>query len=124
MADDLKKKLSEEQYRVTQQKGTERAFSGEFWDCKIDGIYQCVACEEPLFGSETKFDSGTGWPSFWQPLNSGAVEERRDISNGMSRVEVHCKKCGGHLGHVFADGPQPTGQRYCINSVSLKFKQK
>jgi peptide-methionine (R)-S-oxide reductase len=124
MSDDLKKKLSDEQYHVTQEKGTERAFTGEYWNSKEDGIYTCVVCGEPLFDSDTKFDSGTGWPSYWQPINESAVEEERDTSHGMTRVEVHCKKCGAHLGHVFPDGPQPTGLRYCINSASLDFNKK
>lgn len=124
MSDDLKKKLSEEQFHVTQNKGTERPFTGEYHDCKTDGVYDCIVCGEPLFDSNTKFDSGTGWPSYWQPINETAVEEDRDETHGMVRVEVHCKKCGAHLGHVFPDGPQPTGLRYCINSASLDLKEK
>ena len=124
MSDDLKKKLSEEQFRVTQQKGTERAFTGKYHDCKQQGIYKCVVCGEALFDSSTKFDSGTGWPSYFQPINEHAIEETHDYSHGMHRIEVHCKNCGAHLGHVFPDGPQPTGLRYCINSVSLDLKEK
>ena len=111
--------LSEEQFRVCREKGTERAFTGEYWNTKTPGIYRCVACGEPLFGSDSKFDSGSGWPSFWQPVAEGAVETETDGSHGMLRTEVHCRHCGSHLGHVFPDGPQPTGLRYCINSVSL-----
>lgn len=116
--------LSAEQYQVMRQHGTERPFTGEFNDCKKEGIYVCAGCGEDLFSSQTKFDSGTGWPSFYQAINDEAVEETRDSSHGMTRVEVHCKKCGSHLGHVFPDGPQPTGLRYCINSVCLDLKEK
>lgn len=112
--------LTDEQYHVCREKGTERAFTGAYWDTKNPGVYRCVACGEPLFSSQAKFDSGTGWPSFWQPLDDQAVESETDQSLGMMRTEVHCRRCGSHLGHVFADGPQPTGMRYCINSVSLE----
>lgn len=114
-----RKDLSPEQFHVCRERGTERPFSGTYWDSKDQGVFKCVCCGEPLFSSEHKFDSGTGWPSFWQPLNDEAVASEEDRSHGMVRVEVHCHKCGAHLGHVFPDGPQPTGLRYCINSVSL-----
>ncbi len=117
-------KLTDEQFYVCREKGTERAFTGEYHDCKDKGVYKCTCCGEPLFDADTKFDSGTGWPSFWQPLNDIAVESDVDTSHGMRREEVHCRKCGSHLGHVFPDGPQPTGQRYCINSVSLKLDKE
>lgn len=119
-----KEKLTEEQYHVCREHGTERPFSGKFHASKEAGTYQCVCCGEPLFLSDTKFDSGTGWPSFFAPLDEKAVETETDRSHGMVRTEVHCRNCGSHLGHVFPDGPQPTGLRYCINSVSLDFVKK
>ena len=115
--------LTSEQYNVMRKHGTERPFTGKYADCKTEGTYICAGCNEELFASDTKFDSGTGWPSYFQAINETAVEETVDNALGMARTEVHCRKCGAHLGHVFPDGPQPTGLRYCINSVSLDLKK-
>jgi len=117
-------KLSSEQFHVCRERGTERPFSGEYYATKEDGVYRCACCGAELFDSGTKFDSGTGWPSFWDVLNNGNVVKETDTSHGMIRTEVHCAKCGAHLGHVFPDGPEPTGLRYCINSVSLKLEKR
>jgi peptide-methionine (R)-S-oxide reductase len=132
MSDKIKKseqewrsQLTPEQYHVAREKGTERAFTGAYWDNHKDGVYRCVGCGEPLFSSATKFDSGTGWPSFTEPMPGDNVEMEEDKTLGMRRIEVHCKKCGTHLGHVFPDGPREAGgQRFCINSCSLNFEEK
>jgi peptide-methionine (R)-S-oxide reductase len=117
-------KLTTEQFNICRLKATEPPFTGKYVDCKKDGIYHCICCGNPLFDSTTKYDSGSGWPSFWNVLSEDSVAEHADLSHGMRRVEVTCKSCGAHLGHVFNDGPQPTGLRYCINSAALDLKER
>lgn len=121
---ELRDRLTPEQYHVTQEAGTERAFTGEYWDMKDPGTYHCRVCDEPLFSSETKYDSGSGWPSFTAPIKLDAVDDQRDISHGMVRTESVCAKCGAHLGHVFPDGPAENGLRYCMNSASLRLERE
>lgn len=120
--EEWQKELSPEQYHITREAGTEPAFTGKYWKTKEKGMYACVCCGAPLFSSDTKFDSGTGWPSFWEPVDRAAVAEHSDRSYGMTRTEVRCARCEAHLGHVFPDGPDPTGLRYCMNSASLDLK--
>jgi peptide-methionine (R)-S-oxide reductase len=120
----LRARLTPMQYQCTQEAGTERPFTGEYWDDERAGTYRCVVCDEPLFESDTKFDAGCGWPSFWAPVGDDVVDTRADDSRGMSRVETTCRSCGAHLGHVFPDGPQPTGDRYCINSACITLEPR
>lgn len=122
--EELRDRLTPEQYEVTQNAGTERAFTGVYHDSKEDGVYNCIVCDEALFSSDTKYDSRSGWPSFWQPIDESKVETKTDTSHGMVRTEAVCANCGAHLGHVFPDGPQPTGDRYCMNSASLNLQKQ
>ncbi|HEV2473674.1 MAG TPA: peptide-methionine (R)-S-oxide reductase MsrB [Chthonomonadales bacterium] len=119
-----KRDLNPEQYEILRRKGTEPAFSGKYWNHKGNGVYACAGCGQDLFTSETKFESGCGWPSFWDAIDPGKIQRHEDLSYNMRRIEVTCSRCGGHLGHVFPDGPEPTGERYCINSASIEFKDR
>jgi peptide-methionine (R)-S-oxide reductase len=119
-----KEQLSPEQYRILREKGTEAPFTGEYWNAKDEGVYRCAGCGVELFTSDTKYDSGCGWPSFYAPSDEGMIQNEEDLSHGMRRTEVLCQSCGGHLGHVFPDGPQPTGLRYCINSAAIKLEKE
>lgn len=121
---ELRARLTPEQYRVTQHAGTERAFTGQYWDTKTDGVYHCVVCDTPLFDSDTKFDSRTGWPSFFAEVDDGVVSRIEDRTHGLLRTEARCASCDAHLGHVFPDGPKPTGERYCMNSASLRLEPR